>query len=55
MSLEPVAQTASSLIDSLKSFEDVRLRRYQTVRDYQVAAADLSRAVGKKIAGVPEQ
>jgi outer membrane protein, heavy metal efflux system len=41
-----------TLIDSLKSYEDVRLLRYKSVRDYQIAAADLIRAVGKPIAGI---
>ena len=41
-----------TLIDSLKSYEDVRLLRYQSVRGYQAAAADLVRAVGKPIPGI---
>ena len=41
-----------TLVDSLKSYEDVRLLRYQSVRAYQVAAADLIRAVGRPIAGI---
>lgn len=38
-----------TLIDSLKSFEDVRLLRYRSVRAYQQAAADLERAVGREL------
>jgi outer membrane protein, heavy metal efflux system len=41
-----------TLIDGLKSYEDARLLRYKSVRDYQIAAADLIRAVGKPIAGI---
>jgi outer membrane protein, heavy metal efflux system len=41
-----------TLIDSLKSYENVRLLDYQTVRAYHDAAADLSRAVGKSISGI---
>jgi outer membrane protein, heavy metal efflux system len=41
-----------TLIDSLKSYEDARLLRYQSVRDYQMAAADLVRAVGESIPGI---
>jgi cobalt-zinc-cadmium efflux system outer membrane protein len=41
-----------TLIDSLKSYEDVRMRRYETIEQYQAAAADLSRAVGQPIFGV---
>jgi outer membrane protein, heavy metal efflux system len=41
-----------TLIDSLKSYEDVRLLRYKSVRDYQMAAADLIRAMGKPIPGI---
>lgn len=39
-----------TLIDSLTSFQDVRLKRYRAVRDYQQALADLERAVGQPIA-----
>jgi cobalt-zinc-cadmium efflux system outer membrane protein len=38
-----------TLIDSLTSLEDVRLKRYRAVRDYQRALADLERAVGEPI------
>jgi outer membrane protein TolC len=38
-----------TLIDSLTSFQDVRLKRYRAVRDYQQALADLERAVGQPI------
>lgn len=41
-----------TLIDSLKSYEDVRLLDYQSVRMYQTAGADLTRAVGKPISGI---
>jgi outer membrane protein, heavy metal efflux system len=41
-----------TLIDSLKSYENVRLLDYQSVRAYQVAAADLTRAVGTPISGI---
>jgi outer membrane protein, heavy metal efflux system len=41
-----------TLIDSLKSYEDVRLLDYQSVRTYQAAGADLTRAVGKPIPGI---
>jgi cobalt-zinc-cadmium efflux system outer membrane protein len=41
-----------TLIDSLKSYEDVRLLDYQSVRNYQTAGADLTRAVGRPIPGV---
>ena len=41
-----------TLIDSLKSYEDVRLLDYQSVRVYQAAGADLTRAVGKPISGI---
>jgi outer membrane protein, heavy metal efflux system len=41
-----------TLIDSLKSYEDVRMRHYETIELYQVAAADLSRAVGQPIKGI---
>jgi outer membrane protein TolC len=41
-----------TLIDSLKSYEDVRMRRYETIEQHQVAAADLARAVGQPILGV---
>jgi len=41
-----------TLIDSLKSYEDVRMRHYETIDQYQVAAADLSRAVGLPIDGI---
>ena len=43
-----------TLIDSLTSLEDVRLKRYRAVRDYQQALADLERAVGQPIAWVGE-
>jgi cobalt-zinc-cadmium efflux system outer membrane protein len=39
-----------TLIDSLTSLEDVRLKRYRAVRDYQQALANLERAVGGPIA-----
>jgi outer membrane protein TolC len=38
-----------TLVDSLTSFQDVRLKRYRTVRDYQQALADLERAVGQPL------
>lgn len=38
-----------TLIDSLKSYEDVRTRHYESIEQYQVAGADLSRAVGEPI------
>jgi len=38
-----------TLIDSLTSFQDVRLKRYRAVHDYQRALADLERAVGQPI------
>jgi len=41
-----------TLIDSLKSYEDVRMLHYETIELYQVAAADLSRAVGQPIEGI---
>jgi outer membrane protein, heavy metal efflux system len=41
-----------TLIDSLKSYEDVRLLDYQSIRAYQTAAADLTRAVGELIRGI---
>ncbi len=41
-----------TLIDSLKSYEDVRMRHYETIEQYQAAAADLSRAVGQPIEGI---
>ncbi len=41
-----------TLIDSLKSYENARLLRYRAVLDYQTAAADLTRAVGRPVAGV---
>jgi outer membrane protein TolC len=41
-----------TLIDSLKSYEDVRMRHYETIEQYQVAGADLSRAVGQPIQGI---
>lgn len=41
-----------TLIDSLKSYENVRLLDYQSVRAYQIAAADLTRAVGEPISGI---
>jgi cobalt-zinc-cadmium efflux system outer membrane protein len=39
-----------TLIDSLRSLEDVQLKRDRAVRDYQQAMADLERAVGQPIA-----
>jgi outer membrane protein, heavy metal efflux system len=39
-----------TLIDSLRSLEDVQLKRDRAVRDYQQAIADLERAVGQPIA-----
>lgn len=41
-----------TLIDSLTSYEDVRMRHYETIEQYQIAAADLSRAVGQPIEGI---
>jgi outer membrane protein TolC len=41
-----------TLIDSLKSYEDVRMRHYETIDQYQVAAADLARAVGQPFGGI---
>jgi outer membrane protein TolC len=41
-----------TLIDSLKSYEDVRLLDYRSVSMYQTAGADLTRAVGKPISGI---
>ena len=41
-----------TLIDSLKSYEDVRLLDYESVRTYQTAGADLTRAIGKPISGI---
>jgi cobalt-zinc-cadmium efflux system outer membrane protein len=41
-----------TLIDSLKSYENVRLLDYQSVRAYQISAADLTRAVGEPISGI---
>ncbi|MCZ7618930.1 MAG: TolC family protein [Myxococcota bacterium] len=38
-----------TLIDSLRSLEEVRLERDRAVRDYQQAAADLERAVGQPL------
>ena len=38
-----------TLIDSLTSFQDVRLKRFRAVLDYQRALADLERAVGQPI------
>lgn len=41
-----------TLIDSLKSYENVRLLRYKAVRAYEVAGADLARAIGRPVPGV---
>jgi outer membrane protein TolC len=41
-----------TLIDSLKAYEDVRMRHYETIEQYQVSAADLARAVGQPIEGI---
>lgn len=41
-----------TLIDSLKSYENARLLRYRAVLNYQTAAADLFRAIGRPVAGV---
>ena len=41
-----------TLIDSLKAYEDIRMRHYETVEQYQVSAADLARAVGQPIEGI---
>lgn len=41
-----------TLIDSLRSLEEVRLMRDRTVRDYQQAAADLERAVGQPLSAL---
>jgi outer membrane protein TolC len=38
-----------TLIDSLRSLEEVRLMRDRAVRDYQQAFADLERAVGRPL------
>ncbi len=38
-----------TLIDSLRSLEEVRLERDRAVRDYQQAVADLERAVGQPL------
>lgn len=38
-----------TLIDSLRSLEEVRLQRDRAVRDYQQAIADLERAVGQPL------
>ncbi len=41
-----------TLIDSLQSYEDVRMRHYETIEQYQIGAADLSRAVGQSVQGI---
>jgi cobalt-zinc-cadmium efflux system outer membrane protein len=41
-----------TLIDSLQSYEDVRVRHYGAIQQYQAAAADLSRAVGQPVEGI---
>ena len=41
-----------TLINSLESYEDVRMRHYETIEQYQIAGADLSRAVGQPIEGI---
>lgn len=41
-----------TLIDSLRSLEEVRLMRDRAVRDYQQAVADLERAVGQSLSNV---
>lgn len=41
-----------TLIDSLRSLEQVRLMRDRAVRDYQQAVADLERAVGQPLSNV---
>lgn len=41
-----------TLINSLESYEDVRMRHYETIEQYQIAGADLSRAVGQPIQGI---
>ncbi len=41
-----------TLIDSLRSFEQVRLLRYQSIAQSQQAGADLERAVGQAITGI---
>lgn len=41
-----------TLIDSLRSLEQVRLQRDHAVRDYQQAMADLERAVGRPLAAL---
>jgi cobalt-zinc-cadmium efflux system outer membrane protein len=41
-----------TLIDSLRSLEDVRLERDRAVRDYQQALADLERAVGHPLSNL---
>ena len=44
-----------TVIDSLRSLEEMRLQRDRAVRDYQQALADLERAVGRPIAGFEPQ
>lgn len=41
-----------TLIDALKSFEDARLAHYRSISQYQRAAADLERAVGRTVPGI---
>ncbi len=43
-----------TLIDSLKSLEEVQLERDRAVRGYQRALADLERAIGRPIDGIAE-
>ena len=38
-----------TLIDSLESYEEVRMRHFETIEQYQVSGANLSRAVGMPI------
>lgn len=41
-----------TLIDSLKSLEEVQLERYRAVSDFHQALADLERAVGQPVTGL---
>jgi len=41
-----------TLIDSLNSLEEIRLKRYRSIRDYHQAIADVERAVGSPISEV---
>jgi len=44
-----------TLIDSLKSLEEVQLERDRAVRNYQRAVADLERAIGQPVVDLAEQ